>query len=132
MKHHKQKYNKGSILLGTTILMLAIGLLLAMSVQFLGIGEGILAFGEQQSEQAFSLADTCIKESALRIERNTAWTGGSMTLGDGACTIIVTSFGSSRTVSAAATVGVAVRKITATMTVSGTIVSITSWAEDPS
>ncbi len=131
-KNLKIAYQKGSIMLGTTIIMLAIGFIIAVSVQFLGVGEGILAFSEQQSEQAFGLADSCVKESALRIMRNNAWSGGSVTVGVGTCIINVTASGNNRTVSSVATVGQAVRKITATITISGGAVSITSWTEDQS
>ncbi len=119
-------------MLGTMVVVLAIALIVAASVQLLGVGEGILSFQELQSEQAFALADSCIKESALRIERNATWAGGSLSFPQGNCIVTVAISGSSRTVSSAATVGQAVRKITAGMTLTGTLISFTSWNEDAS
>ncbi len=132
MKMYSKKNKKGSIMLGTTIVMLAIALIVAASVQLLGVGEGLLSFEEVQSEQAFSIADSCVREAALRIERSSTWSGGNISFNQGSCAITVSASGSSRTVSVVATVGPAVRKITATMNLSGSLISITSWNEDAS
>ncbi len=120
----------GFVMLGTTIIMLAAVLVVAMSVEYLGVGELLLSFGDQQSEQAFEAADSCVKEALLQMKLNNAYTGTTLAVSPGTCTVVVTGSGSMRTISSVGTVGQSVRKIIAGASISGTTILITSWAED--
>jgi len=120
----------GIVSIATTMVIFAVTLVIAVSVQFVGVGELLMGYGEQQSEQAFQLADSCVDEALLRLKRNSAYTGGSLSGGSASCTITVSGSGSSRTVSVTATAGDSVRALTVGVALSGSSVSITSWSEN--
>ncbi len=126
------KHQRGAIILGTTIIVLAAALLIAISVQYLGIGELLLSFASQQSDQSSTISDSCVNESLLQLKRNNAWNGGTLNLGGGTCTVVVTGSDSAKTISISSTVGQSVRKTIVTATVSGTNVTVTSWVQDNS
>ncbi len=137
--HHTMKFNQtqskkqaqgGFVMLGTTIVILAAALVIAVSVEYLGVGELLLSFGGQQSEQAFEVADSCVREALLQIKRDNNYTGSALNVGPGSCIITVTVNGSTRTISSAGTVGQSVRKITVGVSISGTTLAITSWSEN--
>ncbi len=119
-------------MLTTTIILLAAALVLAVAIQYLGIGELVISSTQQQSEQAFEIADSCVQNALLRIKNNSAYAGETLTVGSGSCVITVTGSGSSRTISSVATMARATQKIIAIINISGTTISITSWKQDNS
>jgi hypothetical protein len=126
---HLQR-QRGAVTLATTLVVFAAALALATSVQFIGIGEVLMAYGTVRSEQAFQFADSCVDEALLRLKRDSGYTGGSLSEGDASCTIAVSGSGSTRTITSTATVGQQTRVIIVGVSISGTIVTVTSWAED--
>ncbi len=137
MKNFKTKLNKtkkkGAAMLVTTIVVVATALVIAISVEYLGLGEMIISLSDTQSEQALEIANSCVNEALFKIKSSSSYSGGSIaaTTNSGTCTVTVTpASGSPRTISSIGTVGQTVRKITATVTVSGSTITITSWNED--
>ncbi len=132
-RHVHQKNQQGVVTLATTVIVFFVCLTLALSVQFLGVGELIIGFQEGQSEQAFQLADTCTNEALLRLKRLSSYTGGTLSIGTQSCTISISGSGATRTIVTTGTVGTIQRKIQiqVSLTVSGSvnIVTITDWDE---
>jgi len=120
---------RGIVSIATTMIIFAVALLIAVSVQYVGVGELLMGYGEQQSEQAFQLGDSCVDEAMLRLKRNNAYTGGSLSVGSTSCTISVSGSGSTRTITVSATAGDSVRKLDVGVSITGSAVSVTSWSE---
>lgn len=124
---------RGVVTLATTVIIFFVALTLAISVQFLGIGELIIGFQEGQSEQAFELADTCSQEALLRLKRSSSYTGDTLSVGLHSCTITVTGSGGTRNIVTTGTVGTAVRKLDIDITIvaSGNVnvITVTDWDE---
>lgn len=76
---------------------------------------------------AASAADGCVEEALLQLRRDSAYVGGTATVGDAACTITVNGSGGSRTVTVTGTVGTATRTVTVGVALSP--FAVTSWAE---
>src|SRR5262245_61914347 len=110
-KKLKQQKNQGAALVGTTIIILAVALILAASVEYLGIGESLMSLAEQQSEQSIEAAQSCLNEAVLRIKNDNSYTGGTLNPGSAACVIVVGGNPPAETISITATVGQSVRKI---------------------
>ncbi len=126
----KLKYNTGSTMIATTIIVLFTALVIAVSIQYQSIGELVMSYGDQQSEQSFELAQSCINEALMRVKTNNNYTGGSYVIGSGSCVLSVSGSGATRTLSISATVGQSIRKIIANISISATDISITGWKED--
>lgn len=125
---------RGFATLTTAVIIFFVTLALALSVQFAGIGELQTGFQNNLSSQGFSLADGCLEEAMLRLRRDSAYTGGTLNVGDDSCTIVVTGAGGTRTITSTATINsVVVREIEAEISISatptGNLVTITSWEE---
>ncbi len=127
----KKSKKKGAAMLITTVVVIATALAIAISVEYLGIGEMVISLGDTQSEQAMEIANSCVNEALLQIKSNNSYSGGTINSGGATCTLTISpASGSPRTISSIGTVGQTVRKIIATITISGSTVAITSWNED--
>ncbi len=122
--------NRGAVSLATTLIIFTTALILALNVQFLGIGELLIGFGDSRSEQAFQAADSCVDEALLRLKRDNSYAGGSLSVGGGSCTITVSGAGATRTIDVLSTVGSASRGISVDVSLSGFVISIDDWDED--
>lgn len=127
--HPFQNFPRGVVTLATTVVIFFTALALAVSIQFLGVGELLIGFQEGQSERAFELADSCSHEAMLRLKRSSSYTGSTLSVGDDSCTITVSGSGGTRTIDVSATVGSAVRKLTIDVSLAGNVVTIDDWDE---
>ena len=71
--------------------------------------------------------DGCVEEALLQLRRDTAYTGGSVIVGDASCAILVAGSGASRTITATGTVGELTRTVTVGVAMSP--FALTSWSE---
>lgn len=81
------KNQRGYIALIATIIILAITLAIGLSLNMLSIGETQAGSLTEATAQSFAAADTCLQEGYLRLHRSSAYTGGSLAIGGGSCTI---------------------------------------------
>lgn len=131
MTHRRQN---GFATLATMVVIFFVALTLAMSVQFLGLGELQHGFASNLGEQAFAIGDGCVDEALQRLRYSSAYAGGTVTHGDDACTIAVSGSGGTRQVDVVATVnGLVVRSlkvgVSITAGVPRNVVSVTGWEE---
>lgn len=131
MAHRGQN---GFATLATMVVVFFVALLLAMGIQFLGLGELQHGYTSNLGEQAFAIGDGCVDEALQRLRFSSSYAGGTVTHGDDACTIAVSGSGGTRQVDVAATVnGHIVREIRAQVALTAAsprnVVSVTSWEE---
>lgn len=74
-----------------------------------------------------SATDGCVEEALLQLRRDSAYVGGTATVGDATCTIAVRGSGASRTLTITGTIGTATRTVTVGAALSP--FAITSWVE---
>lgn len=84
----------------------------------------------QQGEQALHNAETGVENALLQLERDNTYTGETMTL-DGSAATISISGTSTKTIVAQGTSGSFIRTVTATVSISSNVLTITSWSETP-
>ena len=84
----------------------------------------------QNGEIALSNAQAGMENALIRLERSSTYTGETMTLTAGTATITVSGT-SPVTVVSVGSYGNFVRTITATATITGGSVTLTSWSETP-
>ena len=121
----------GYITLLSILVVGAVGVAITTSVLLLGLGSSRTSFANEQSNQAKALANACAEEALQQIRDSTPFTGsGSITLGQGTCTYVVTSQGGqNRTITTSGTVGTIVRKITIIISKISPTITVTSWQE---
>lgn len=124
-------HQKGYIVLITVLVIGAIGVAIAVSVIWLGLGGSKSSFALEQSNQAKALANACAEEALQQIRDSIPFTGtGNLTLGQGTCTYTVINDGAqNRTITASGAVGTVVRKVKITIDKINPNINITSWQE---
>ena len=115
------------------IVISATALIMAYGAALLGLGELELGYTSQRGEEAFSVADGCMEETLRRIRLDTNYGVGAgtttLTVSNGSCAIVVELSGSNGTTTVTGTSGDYNKKIQATYTLSGNVITIDSWEE---
>jgi hypothetical protein len=119
---------------GQTLIALLIFMLVAMTVTIAATGIAIINIKSNNSVStgilALQTASSGVENALIELERNPAYTGGTMTDGGGTATITVSGSGTLTIVSVGA-VGNYQRTITATATDTANVISLSSWSETP-
>lgn len=125
------KREQGYIALLSVLIMGSIATAIGVTVLLLGADSQKNGLASQQSKQARFLALACGQEALQVMHDTTSYTGSNnLTLGQGSCTYTVTSTGANtRTITVTGTVGNVVRKIQASVTVSSSNITVSSWQE---
>jgi len=125
------KNEKGVLTLMSVLIVGAIGLSVGVSLLLLGLANSRTNLALQQSNQAKVLADACAEEALQQIRDLGSYVGsGVLTLGQGTCIYTVTNTGgTTRKITASATVGSVVRKNQITISAISPSVIISSWQE---
>ncbi len=124
----------GSRQSGQTIIVLLIFMLLAITLATSATAIVIINLrgdvSYQNGERALQNAQAGAEEALLRLERDSTYAGGTVTLANGTATITVSGTAPYTIVSKGAS-GTTIRTITATATITNNILAITSWGETP-
>lgn len=94
---------KGFTALISILVVSAISLAIAMSITLLGIGEAKSSDDYKNGQVTLAIAQGCGEETLLRIRNDDAYIGGSLNVGGGSCTIVVTGMGQDKTIDITAT-----------------------------
>ncbi|EKD33410.1 MAG: hypothetical protein ACD_76C00036G0003 [uncultured bacterium] len=130
MKHIINNNRRGFASLATVVVIFFTALLLAISIQFIGLGQIQLGFSNVLSVQSQTLSDGCLSEALIRLKENQSYTGGTVTVGNDSCTIVVTGSGLTRTINTTGIVNnIIERRIEANITFVGSRPTIDSWEE---
>jgi len=123
----------GYVALLSVLIVGAAATAIALAVLLTGTDAQRAALVLQRQRQARGLAVACGEEAAQQVHDNIAFSGtNNLSLGQGSCTYIVAgSTATTRTISATGTVGTVVKKVTATITVGATTLTMSSWKEAP-
>ena len=121
--------SRGAIALISTLVVISVIFTVALSMSILGIGAIDVTRVTNESHKAFSVAEACLDEAMLRLLRDSSWTGDTLTVGDGSCTITVAGAGPF-TINVVATVADATRRVEADFDVATN--TITRWEEPTS
>lgn len=125
--------SKGAASLVTVIIVSVATLIMAVTASSLGLGELDLGYTSQQGAESFAMADGCMEETFRRIRLDTNYGVGqgtiTLTTSNGSCTIDVSASGSNRTIVIKGTHDIYSAKIRAEISLSGNIITISSWSE---
>lgn len=121
--------NKGYIALISVLIMSAVVLAIAITLNLSSIDETKTGLLKEQSLKSFSLADACSEESFIRLRRDSNYTGGQLNFKDGYCIINISGNGNSRLIDVEANISNIIRKIRFDIRISGNNIIQNSWQE---
>lgn len=130
------KNEDGAILLIAVIVMMAISLVVALTINLSGLSELQTGLTQDESTESFLHAETCAEEAYYRLKRSSAYSGGTITFADGGCSITITPSGSNRTIEVSGTREDLTREIQAETTLEQNStteadgIALDSWIEE--
>ncbi len=121
---------RGAAALTVFLIILAVSIVIVSTTALIGVDNLTIGFSQQASSDTILSAQSCIEEAMVRLSRDNTYAGGSLTVGDADCTIVVTGTPcGSCTVDVEAVGYTFTRNIRASVSVAGSTVGITSWQE---
>lgn len=77
---------KGSIALISILIITAVLMIITVSMAEVNISTGYNYLNNQSNTESYHIAESCLEESIVRLERDNTYTGGTITLGSSSCT----------------------------------------------
>lgn len=117
----------GYIALIAVLIIVVATLAIGLSLNSLSIGEtqsGLLA---QQSIQSQSIADSCMNEAYQKLKFDGTYTGGSLNIGQGSCTITVVPTALDYLITVQSDVNNIITKIESNIILNGNNITLNSW-----
>jgi len=120
----------GYIALIAILIIVVVTLAIGITLNILSISEAQSGLAQQQAVQSSSIADTCLDEAYLRIERDSGYSGGSLNIGQGSCNItVVTSAPNERIITVESNVDDIIKRIESEVDISTGEVQVNYWQE---
>jgi len=125
---------KGQIALIAVLTISAAVLIVSLAISSIGVNETLMSFDDQQGEQSFLIADSCVNEALMRLKRvkageEAAYVGGTLNFGTDSCIITVTPQVNNQIIDVTSTVNSKInRKIQVVLQWNPTY-ALTSWQE---
>lgn len=124
--------HEGLIAFTSLLIISAVALGISVSIVLLGIGEAGSSLAYKKGQETLKIAEACAEEALLRLRDNVTYSGGTLNVGDGSCTMSISGSGSIRTIDIVATITGPprfVKSIRVTARRLGNSISITGWNE---
>jgi hypothetical protein len=118
------------MLLITVLIVGAVALTIGLSVALRGIGELDMGFAGNRSLEALSIADGCMEEAMIRLWSDYSYTGATLTVGDGTCSITVVNSGTGRTITVSATINKWTRQIRSQVDIGSPKIGVVEWEQE--
>lgn len=122
----------GFIALTSILVISAVALAVTVSISLLGVGEAKSSLDFKKGQEALKIAEGCVEEALLRLRDDASYSGGSLNVGNGSCTINISGTGSDRTIDVSATLSVPpdyVKKLQITAKRIGNSINSITWQE---
>ncbi len=136
MNHSKRPFvsrwitnQRGAAALISIVVVMALVVLVVTSVAMAGLSTLEHGFATQVSTDVILADEVCAEEAILRLQRDSAYTGGTLVVGDATCTIAVSGAGGTRTIDVEGVEQDFTRRLQTDITLSGSTANITSWQE---
>lgn len=123
------KYQKGYIAITTVLVLMVVGMSIATTAAFLGIGGVQGSYAQTKGEETLAFVEGCMEDALLKTWTNASYAGGTIVRPEGTCIVTVNSkVGNvwTMTVSTAETDYIRTVRVIFTR---GTYITLTSWQE---
>jgi hypothetical protein len=121
---------RGAAAITVMIIVLAMALIVISTTAMIGTDNLDIGYSAQASNDALLSAESCAEEALVRLSRDSNYSGGSLTIGSAQCSIIITGVPCGNCViDVEAVRDDYTRSVQVGVTVTGTSIDITDWAE---
>lgn len=126
----------GAAALITIIVLFAVILATGLVIAKFSLNELALDQDLNNSNQALHIAESCSDEASFRLKQNSSYTGGSISMTDGDCSVSVSGSGSTRTLTVSASLGSLTRELSIDVDLDQNLgatadrTTITTWYEN--
>lgn len=124
---HASNKEEGQVALISVLILFAVGVVVTVTGVVTTIDSAKNARIDQNSTEAFLIADGCAEEGYMRYKQSASYAGANLNVGNGSCIINVNANGNAATLIVEATVAEQTRRITANINRSP--FSIVTWEE---
>lgn len=119
----------------TSILIISVvALSVAMSITILGINEAKSSLTYKKGQETLKIAESCLEEALIKIRNNQEYSGETLNILNGSCTINIETISDTKTLSIGATLSGNPdyrRNITVEVIRVANDVIVTGWQENP-
>jgi len=92
-------YKQNGFIAFTSVLVIAaIALAIVMSISLLGINEAQASLSLKKSQETLQIAQSCVEEALLQLRNDNTFSGLTLSVGDGSCSISITETGANKTI----------------------------------
>ena len=134
-KNKKDTFDKraGFVAFTSLLVISAITLAVVITSSLMGVSEARSSLDFKRGLETYNIAVSCVEEALLKLKNNPGYTGSSLIVGDGECTIEISVAGTARTINVYATLSssASVKRIQAEAQVGTGSVSIQNWQAVP-
>jgi len=121
-------YHKAQAMLVSILMITAAALAIGLAVATASSTEVKISLAEKESTSAYYLAETCLENTLMRFSRTVTSVPPVFTLPAGTCTIEIVGSAPYQ-ITSTGNVGRTVRKVRATVSITGEVLNIQSWGE---
>lgn len=121
--------NQGYVALTTVLVISVVILVIGISVSLLAISEGQMSLAEVKGTQSLNFVDSCVEDVLLRANEDENYSGGTLTLPEGNCTVVVNKVGTDWTVTVEGTLDGYRKKIQVEFSRVPPDLTLNSWQE---
>lgn len=132
LPHQSNKTQSGLVAITSLLIISVMVLSVAISISLLGLGSAQNSLSYKKGVEALKIAESCIEEGLLRLRDDGNYSGGTLQVEAGSCTIVVSDVGSNRTLDVTGQVPgppMYERSIQVTVRRMGTSINLLTWQE---
>lgn len=96
--------SSGMIAFTSLLIISAVTLAIATSISLLGVNEARNSLDVKRSTEALKISDSCIEEAIYRLKSDSTFTGATLNVGNGQCSMSITGSGGDRTIISTGTI----------------------------
>jgi len=119
----------GYVALSSVLVIAAVVLVIGISVSLLSISESQMSLAEKKKEETIDFVESCLEDALLRINEDESYSGGTLSLPEGDCTINISQTGNDWTITAEGTLDGFTKTIEVQLERTSPTMALTSWQE---
>jgi hypothetical protein len=128
----KNNLQMGFVALTTMLVISAVALAASISISLIGVSRVKNSLDFKKGQETLKIAEGCAEAALLGLRDDVDYSGGSLIIGNGTCTIGISGAGSNRTIDVEATISDSstyVKRLQLTVVRTGNSINIITWKQ---
>lgn len=122
----------GFVALTSLLIISAVAMAIAVSIALLGVNEMNNSLAFKKGEEVLKIAESCGEEALLGLRNGANYSGGTLNVGNGSCTMNISDVGGNKKIEIVATISGPpryIRRLQIEAKRKGNAINILSWQE---